>query len=146
MFPGQFVAAAITRREQFILVVRSPIPYGADSMEYIACRKAISLRHLRIHGAAAMQHAALELQFSSCCTMNGTIDTPSTQQRCIRSIDDCIYLLPRDIPLNNFDLHGITDLLSNYSSLPQVSLPTPRPHAGRADVRPPGHARQPSPL
>ena len=89
--------AVIARREKPMLSAPAALPDRADGVNDISGRQAISARDPDIARRASVQGAALDKQLRPGGTMNRAVNTASTEQGFIRSVDDRINAQRRDI-------------------------------------------------
>ena len=100
---AQFDRTAVARSELRILVARTTIPDGADSMDYMPRGKRISPGDFGVAGLAAIQRAAFGQQLGSGRAMDRTVDAATAEQRGVRSVDDGVNAQGGDIGDDDFE-------------------------------------------
>jgi hypothetical protein len=99
---AQFDGAAVARSKLRVLVARTTVPDGADSMDYMPRGKQITFGDFGAAGLAAMERAAFGQQFGPGRAMDRTIDAAAAEQRRVGGVDDGVNAQRRDIGDNDF--------------------------------------------
>ncbi len=93
----------MARGEQLRLAVSATSPNGADGVNHVPRSKPSGARRLGVTGVAAAQQAALREQLRPGRAVDRTVDSAPTEQARVRSVDDRVDVLLRDVPANGLD-------------------------------------------
>ena len=93
----------MARGEQLRLAVSATSPNGADGVNHVPRSKPSGARRLGVAGVAAAQQAALREQLRPGRAVDRTVDSAPTEQARVRSVDDRVDVLLRDVPANGLD-------------------------------------------
>src|SRR5207249_565790 len=88
--PGNRQAGAVAIRQDRGFAVNPATPNRADGVDHVPGRQAIAARQPCLARRTAAERAALGEQLGAGAAMDRTIDTATTEQRGIGSVDDRI--------------------------------------------------------
>ena len=92
-------AGTVAVREEFIFVMLTSAPDGADSMEDPPGMQSEAWSSLGISGVAPVEFAAGSEKLGTGCPVNSAIDTTAAEQRGVGCIDDGVNSLCCDVSL-----------------------------------------------
>jgi hypothetical protein len=90
-------------RGELRLAVSATSPNGADGVNDVPRSEPSGARRLGVTGLAAAQQAALREQLRPGRAVDRTVDSAPTEEARVRSVDDRVDVLLRDIPANGLD-------------------------------------------
>ena len=80
-----------------VLALAAAMPDRSDSMNDMPRREPVTLRYFGLAGGAAAEAAAFGQKLRAGGTMDGAVDAPAAEQRCIGGVDDGVNAQGGDI-------------------------------------------------
>ena len=98
---------AIAGGKELVLSPAAAVPAWADSVNHILRGKTVSRCDFSITGFAATERTALLQKLRPCSPVNGSVNTSSTQERCVRRIHNGVhlhfcYIIPYNVKWHRF--------------------------------------------
>ncbi len=107
---GQLHTALITAAQHGRLIAVAAVPNGPDSVDHVLRWQLVATADFGIAGGAAVQCSAFGHQLGTGCTVNGTINSATTQKGIVGGVDDCIHSQCRDVVCKNVNFCQIPSL------------------------------------
>lgn len=108
--PGQLHTVPVASPQELGFFPVSAAPDGADSVDDVERRQAVSARYLGFTGFASAQAAAFIHELGSCGTVDGTVHSPAAQERAVGGVHNGVHPTLGNIAFNYLNFHHLGSL------------------------------------